>query len=883
MTDIIHISGAPLSVGGGVARLAQGAPPPGQTQTYTVSVVDTLSAGARTNVPFLLGVPLRTGWAGNASPFANTTLTARVGATPIPIGVGARCKDRDGNLTFAVIGGILPSLPSGGATTLTVETATGSGASGTLITWSDVLAAQNHLSQSWTCTVEVVVDGTTYVADPRTVLATHTTYSHATPHYLGKFIDTPYVACFSMTVPLLSSGGARVNDKLRARFDVYAWKAQPGPVGSGNPIIAILCDPEIEIASWNSPVDGTLASAVRVRNHTGAAIAEWTGSIQLRAYAAADFNLRGVWWSNTAAERGGWDLVPTPDAQGRPAQHYATGHLLPTTATAAVFQAQLNGFTTTINSQSTVPMNYLGEHASSQPATGGRPDINVMHDVEAMCMMEWNNASRRALAHRNFSSALHQGIRLLVDGAWLDITGAQKSHTWNNRPAPISGGELIQVDVAHHPMDGYWFYLVYGRLRYLRHMHFLHQKNWAQLGGPAGLRRQIFTQWQPRGAAWCLRTAAMVAATTPEDFPATLGWTKALQNALLDEQCGTMDYVYNLESDGSRNYHGVKAEYFDTSRPGQITANNRYNNSPNSDTARYIITGNGSLSPSFMLGYMLLAMCLARRLRVLNADGEAWIDWLFKGYRDEMLTPYYDWAVTSYWFFGFKWGPSGVMPKTWPQLMAEESYFDRQNIRNGHVYGSFVQGITSYSLDATNPAAAVLTLNGTNVVPYFDDGEQNHGGARGDWFRGTGAYAAWSGGNGAWVFCVSGSTTVWAGRIIAVSADGRSCTINCTVTDGVVPASSETNVTDTARLRLPFWGHRSPWWQPNTIVRRNAHDDYHAINVAAATSIAATNPPGDMSEIVANLKARLPLHGAPTIPLTNGQVYVKWGLHGDWN
>jgi hypothetical protein len=82
MTDIIHISGAPLSVGGGIARLAQGAPPPGQTQTYTVSVVDTLSAGARTNVPFLLGVPLRTGWAGNASPFANTTLTARVGDTP---------------------------------------------------------------------------------------------------------------------------------------------------------------------------------------------------------------------------------------------------------------------------------------------------------------------------------------------------------------------------------------------------------------------------------------------------------------------------------------------------------------------------------------------------------------------------------------------------------------------------------------------------------------------------------------------------------------------------------------------------------------------------------------------------------------------------------
>jgi hypothetical protein len=890
MTDITHIAGAPLSVGGGVARLAQGAPPPGPTQTYTVSVVDTLSAGARANVPFILGVPLRTGWAGNAAPFANTTLTARAGATPIPIGVGARCRDRDGNLTFAVIGGVLPSLPSGGATTVTVETAQGSGASGALITWNDVLAALNHASQPWTCTVEILIGSTTYTADPRTVSAANTTYSHAAPHYLGKFIDTPHLACFSMTVPFVSSGGARVNDKLRARFDVYAWKASPGPVDGGNPIIAILCDPEVEIASWNEAVSGTLVSAIRVRNHAGVAVAEWTGSIQLRAYAAADFNLRGVWWSNTAAERGGWDVVPTPDAQGRPAQHYATGHLLPTTATSAVFQAQLNAATTAVNGQSTVPMNYLGMHTSGQGGTGAREDICVIHRTEAMCAMEWTNPNRRALAHRNFSSALHQGMRFLVNGAWLDITGAQQSQHWTaNRPDPTSGGELIQLDLAHHPMDGYWLYLVYGRLRYLRHMHFLHQKNWSMPNSGWGLRRQFLMQWQPRGMAWCLRTAAMTAAMTPEDFPATMGWTKALQNAFLDEQCGYAGYEHNDVGtwegvNGGKAYTGMKAEYFDTARPGQITINNRYDNSPGSTTARFIFTGTGNVAPSFMYGYALLAMAATRRLRVLNADGEAWIDWTFKGFRDQMLTPYYDWAVTSYWGVKYGWGAAGVAPKTWARILAEASYFDRTAIRYGSNPGNHVKGITSYSLNAANPAAAVLTLNGANVVPYFDDGEQNHGGARGDWFRGAGAYAAWSGGVGAWVFRQIDfpEQIVWAGRITSVSADGRSCTIDCTVPNGVAPPGSETNNTETNRLRLPFWGPRSPWWQPNTIVRPSAADDYHAITLAAATTIASTSPPGDMGAIVANLKARLPLHGSPTLPLTNGQAWVEWALFGDW-
>lgn len=852
---------------------------PAAAQLYTVGILDTQESGARTNVPWMAGVPLKTGFVAGSTDSAGNTLAATIGGSATNIGIGARCTDRSGKLTYAVVGGVLPSLASGGTTTVVVNTAAGSDPAGTAITWADVLAAQNHLAQTWNLMVEVDAGGVTYVANPRTMATTDTTYSVGAPHYHGTFISSPHITCFSFTVPLKDGSANLLNDQLRARFDVYAWKVDAGAVGGGNPIIAIRADVELDMGSWAiSPRVSPEVTAIRVKNHAGTVIQTYTGSptFYLHSYAAADLGLLdGVWWSNTADERGGWEVIPE-NVGGRIDYHVATGWSIQSSHTAALVTDTMTAINSTWGSAIDLPFNWTGSNFANQGSGSIRPEINLVHSIEVYAWASWTTAIHRAMAKRNFSAALTQPLRYVLSGRPLDPGGTEAAHKIYNATQLVSPSVAykIALDSAHAPFDGFYLYLIYGRLKYLRHMQFAANRAWVAVDEGVGYDRRLLVAGQTRLSAWNLRTFSLTAAATPDDMTYPIGTPRQEYYTLLDHQNGTAN---NASSYG--RYHGTKNEYWDASRAGAVPLSGTFDNDdPNN--ARYIHTGI-MIGPAFQWQYMCLAQGAARRLNVLNADGLSWFEWWASAFKHIQEVPHSDWLSEMYNAPLLNdAGVSGI--RTWPQIARAWSRACSKLHRGQNqavIRGSHIANLASYSLDITTPSAAILSLEGTGFVPYFQDGEAING----DWFLGTGA---WNDGIGATWASGQTSGNQWAGEITAVALDGKSCTLDLTVADALAPPSSIVSSSDINKLALPAYGPNSPWWAVNTLIPgTGATDDYTNVCLAGAYALQSASPAVDYSTVIAQLRARQNLRGPDggnnKIPPSTAYK-VQW-LWGDWS
>lgn len=861
-------------------------------QTTTVAITDTLAAGARTDVPFFFGVPLLTGGTDTPGTGASlSSLRATVGGVSQNIGVGARCVTQSNALSYAIVGGVLDSLPSGGTQNVVVSTVQDSDPSGTGITWADVLAATNASAQTWNCTVQIDSGGVTYTADPRTVTTSNTTYSASGPYYSGQWIDTPHFAAFSVNVPFLDGSNNRVNDKLRCRFDVYAWKKQSGPISGSNPIIAIMAEPEIEIASWNEAVTGTACTALRVRDHTATAVNTFTGSptFTLFGYGATDMGLNGIWWSNTTANRGGWEPIHQ-NTNGRLDFLFDRGWLLPMSLTKPLVNrtvtgfASLPSFNTQLNAQSTLPMQAAGIRNASQVAGGAWPYINLIHQAELFAAHSWDDATARSVARRNASRALHQRQRFGRNGLLLDMASADGTRSIPAGAAPVAtlGAPPSIPDQAHKDYSGFLLWLLEGRLKWLRHLHYDAQYMWAETDGLAGVNRGLFASGGGQGRGrmgWSVRNFVCTVAATPNTLPATTtGWTRSLMQTMMDNSCGTANQVV---TPGLLVYSGTKDEYWDASRPGAITPNNRYDND-DPENARWLFqTGTNGFglrdTNIFAMNFAVLSHAQGSRLNVFNADGISQRDWVFEAYVRMVTNPQADGMIEWYW--GFPWNAHVIAPKTWAQFWHDSNGAARYGAGAAAIAPRFLPGLTGFSINATNPAAVVITLIG-GTLPFFDDGEQNVGGARGDWFAARGRWAGR--GPAAWV--QGSSPNSWLGRVTSVSADGRSCTIDCTVLNGVAPSSSPSNVALTS-LALPMYGPASPWVTDNIYVL-DATNDYTTSGCGSIKMIKLVAPPRNLDAIDAKMRARTLLRtqggGDGAASPLNDTSNLTWVYGSDW-
>lgn len=831
-------------------------------QTYTIGILDTIAGGSRTNVPWMAAVPLKTGAVSGATDSSGNTLSAAIGGSPINIGVGMRCAGKAGKLQFAVVGGVLASLGSGSTASIVVSTTTGSDPSGTGITWADILA-----TGALNAAIEFDIGGTTYLAKPGDAATSDTTWNAANPLHHGTFLDTPYLVGISVSCPIESSGGARANDRLRMLFDVYAWKAGSGAVNGGNPILAVMIRPEVEMASWGgSTFSDPACTACRIKDSGGSTLTTFTGSPTFPLYGYAADNLRqyrGIWWSNTGARRDGWDVIPE-NVSGKLQKLIDNGHMLPNNFTAANCAGNFSTWQG-ILPDGTLPFDGEGVHTLYQPGTGPRPGLNVTHSVDGQAMCAWTDANVRQMVHEQFSTALHIPHRYKSSGKLLDITGAHASDTWETQRPASSPGSPFTLDLAHQESGGHLLFLIYGEICYLRHMQFLAQDAWTQNIFGTGLDRRLYHSSQLRGGAWAARSTHLACAYTPNAMSANItGWDRALIQSFIDHA-----HDPSNTSNSFGFLHGTFAECWDNTGD-HIPASLLFDNSDSAD-ARFVPAGSVNVESSFQQYFMGYTLLHGASLDVLDSNGLAFKDWWIEGLCRWMTGPFRDIHIEYY--YG---RPKSVGTQmTWPERTHYWASQVKPNFGGGEDYmvsPGWLPGLTSFSINAANPAAVVITLNGGSLA-YFDDNEQNNGGARGDWFKKTGAYsgytdaALWVGGN---------SPNNWAGRVTAVSSDGRQVTINCTVTDGVAPSSSPSNVT-LDHLYVPPWGPRSAWIDDNVYVAQGGND-YTAMARGLARTMALMSPPIDLTATIAMLDERYTLRTN-----YNGSVPPEPGDYIDWD
>lgn len=863
----------------------------GAPQETTVGILDTLAGGARTDVPFMFGIPLATGGTGisGATTSSGATITATVGGSPQNIGVGPRCVMQGGELGYVIVGGVLDNLSSGAQADVVTTTASGSDPSGTSITWADVLAT------GWACSVEVDVSGTTYTADASDVSTSDTTFAAANPFYQGQWIDTPYFAAWTMSVPLEDGSGNRANDKMRVRFDVYAWKKSSGPVGGGNPIVAILCDPELEIGSWGGAVSSVTTTEIRVKNAAGSASGRtYTGSpnYRLSGYGATDFRLNGVWWSNTAAERGGTDVIHE-NSSGVLDIVYDRGWLIPMSLTKTLVNRTGDGgrptlvtFKTGLDGQSTLPMQGAGAHQPDGNAAGSRPDINQIHQLDLFASHSWDDSEDRETMRRNFSTALHQQYRFTSSGLMLDIAGTHASTHLNsdgpNAYAPSGGAAPIIPDQAHKPFTGLLGWLLYGRLKYLRHIHYDTQYMWAEGTSGTGLHRYMFTGGQGRGRmGWCMRHLALAEACTPNALAGTItGWTRDTIKTLKNNNIKSVGGDTVTPGAGNVYNHGYD-EYWNPDLTGAITANSRYDNDA-AGNARWLFQTSSVNTNIFGLNFAVISHGMASRLNVLDADGISQRDWIFTALLrmvDQDESGGLSDGMTE-WYWGASWAAHATEPKSWPRFWSDvngDAKPDPGSSGARWIDGRMVPGATSFDINAANPAAVVISLNGGSIA-WFDDGEQNEGGSRGDWYKNAGRWAGRSG--AAWV--VGTSPNDWSGRVVSVASNGRSVTIDCTVATGTAPSSSPTGVA-LVNLALPMFGPASPWNTGNVYIG-NLDNDYTTAAMGSVKIINLVAPPYDLTALDAALRARTLLRTTGDIsndPLADTSN-LSWVFGTDW-
>lgn len=837
--------------------------PEAAVEVWQVGIRDD-SGFARTDVPVMFRLPLPTGSSGVAAapfPAAGNTVTLSVGGTPLPAQISARTVADDGTLTGVTVATVVPSLAANATVTLVCSVAPGSDPAGTSITWDDVKAS------GWNARMQAVLGGVTYTSDPTTVSAADTTFTADGPHYRGKFIDGPYCACFVVSAPFMS-GASTLDPHTRVHYHVYAYKAGAAAVSGENPIIAVRVDRLVERsafnpASWSGDVT---VDTLRTLDAAGATISEWS-AVAIYSLAASDLE-EDYWWAPGGANKGGWTALHETSAGGiRKLIDY--GWVLPTPVNASLVAPSISSWDSTINASSSKPFVRQFGYVNAQGDTGSRAEICYIHRVEYYSALNASDASRRN-ARVTFTSALKQPLRRRrqTTGRMVDWMAADAAILRDHAVNPSPKTNPITIDLAHQPLSGHVLYMLEGKYKYLEHMQFVNQDSWLSGYNGNGPNRRLTMSSQARAAAWAIRTAACCAALTPNDMSTALGQTKSEIQSWINASMGDAGNV----QDSPAYPNGAKRMYWG---PG-VTASGRFNNSDPLNH-RYIISG--QLIAVFMEYYYATSMTHAWRLNVLNADGLAFLDWVLEilprrldagtpGFSDQFIDNYSGPIANT----------NGVSPKTvalfWRDALSatesEAGWTGRPNLNPSNSAPSSVNfGITSYDVDATDPAAVTVRFNGASAIQLFDDGED------GAWFLGTGAYV----GRGGALYCAATGPDM-NGRIIAVDLDGRGCTINTTVAGGVTPTSGTGRAP--GGLRLPFAGPNSPWFTPQWWVN-NGTNDYTTAGLSALNFLKMRSPsrPGlDAYRAYVHDRAANYRSNAINDPLTSSDADL-WELYGD--
>jgi hypothetical protein len=424
------------------------------------------SASAQTNVPVTFGQVFRPG---DVPAGSSVTATTNSGGS-VTLQVDKKATHADGSLRHAVLTARLGNLGSNGTEILHLST--GSAASGTAVSLSDLLAT------SFDAEVRLNVGGTTYTASARSLLQS------GTPE---QWLSGPLASEWIVGGPVKTSGGV-AHKHLAAYFHVRAY--------AGQPINRVRVDVVIE-NGW------TLVTSPGAFNYTidtligGSSV----GTRTINHFPHTRWHER-YWWGSDP------QIYVKQDKDYLQATK-AVPHYPELTPSASFLNSLPTDYT---------PMQH-GLLTQHMPNTGAQDAIGPLPRWTSAYVVSTDERAYLAMLSADDSAGSY-GIHYRDEATGKPVSIADHPtlslQTDGDVPDNVSDGNPNEPDAAHQPSVAFVAYLVTGDYYYLEELQFW--TSWNHLFTNNNYRENakgIFVL-QVRGQAWSIRNLAQAAYATPD-------------------------------------------------------------------------------------------------------------------------------------------------------------------------------------------------------------------------------------------------------------------------------------------------------------------------------------------------------------------------------
>lgn len=444
-------------------------------------------AAAQSNAPVTFGHVFKQGDVPNGA-----VLGARLASgAAVPLQVDAKVRYADGSLRHGVLTAVVPSLPAGGASVLTLATG-GSPPPGAAVTTQALLAT------SFDTTIDLNVGGTSYTASARSLLEAGGASS---------WLAGPLVSEWLVAGPVRTAGGV-AHPHLSARFEIRAYGLDRVRVG-----VVI----ENTWSRVSAPQRYTYNATINVAGR-GAAFT----ATNVTHYRQSRWR-RLVWWGAEAA------LDVRHDAT-----YFMATRAVPTYDPAVTVQGSaIDGMLSRFNAQSGVMD--IGALEAYMPAAGGRPEIAPLPAFTAAYVMTQDLRAKDAtVGHGVQAGAWPIHYRDEATGRPISLDTYPQMTILGQGFFPACGGNCAapyEPDVSHQPSLAYVPYLVTGEHYLLEEVQFW--ANWILFYGEASRHggAQGLVVWDTvRGQAWGLRNVVHAAWATPDGHPLKSYFEQKLDN-----------------------------------------------------------------------------------------------------------------------------------------------------------------------------------------------------------------------------------------------------------------------------------------------------------------------------------------------------------------
>lgn len=802
--------------------------------------IDELESESGTDQPAYFGVPLGT------SDWDPTTevLKAYIGATQLHAQFAMVSSDKDGDGRSARVDFIMPTRTADTANTVVVKKAAGTQSAGTPITPEELATFINDNATGGDVRIAMTVSGTTYTASAKAFLDSDlTTYSAADPHLRGPWFTGPMASCYSGTVPFEDGSGNRTSDYLRAVYDVTGWKKADGTIVAVE-VHAEIYNSAFDPASWGDVVwtsmvleygDGT---DIEAYSSTSSSSDDPDRGV---AYARSGFAFEDVYIGVSGAVKGGWEPAHETSS-GRLQKVMDAKWAFDSYVPASAATSLIEGMETTLNSNPVNPFRSKGNHEKyNMGDTGARFEIGWLTHAQIYATLSYS-ATARFVIKRNAREALHIPWQYIDQDTGLYATktrdGGLANATTDYTTTPSPNNTPWSPGPAHMPFDMALPYILFAKPWMVRAMHAQTLFIWLRANWGTGDGRRLFVADQDRGSAWRVRTVSLTIACTPNDVGAGLtGWSRSDMQEWFDAGAGTAN---DTELFGL--YHGAKDSYWDASRTGAIPKSGWFDND---DPDNYRILYHGEDHPGRVWGmnYYAMAMALARKLNVGNADFDSLFDWFAE------ILPQYLGDSRWQWFMGlYTAAAPDFGDASYPLTKTEvfdhlASSLDVWAPAASHLVPVLITtmqtdfdtlGITGITPTWSSTDAVTLTLEGASAEDYFD-GTASELVGRPVRLRGWAAAGADAIG---FITSVTNSKTVvcdFQTNASAVDIDTGSHTSGTTINNGSTATDDQGRAYNTFYLPFPA---EDAGWLSTTMLEQIGTAEYPSLVLAGLEAMA---------------------------------------------